>query len=145
MSKAGFRKLNMQLLPVSTYTDVATSVGAYCITATDIFGNESFSTDIIVLTPAPSTFMPPSNVTARKISKGIEVDWDKSQQTGVKQYVIYRRAANEIQPAKIGSADATKELFIDTAVKAGITYYYSVVISGDGVSSERSLEAGVAY
>ncbi len=145
LSKAGFRKMNVQPLSVSTFTDITASTSTYCVTATDIFGNESFATDVIVLTPLPSTFMPPSNVTARKISKGIEVDWDKSQQTGVKQYIIYRRAAGETAPVKIGAVDASKEFFVDTLVKKGTTYYYSVAISGEDASSDRSLEAGVAY
>lgn len=145
LSKAGFRKMNTQPLSVSTYTDVTASAGAYCVTATDVFGNESFATDAILLSPLTATFMPPSNVTARKVSKGIEVDWDKSQQTGVKQYIIFRRAANEAQALKIGTVDASKEFFTDTTVKAGVTYYYSVVISGDNAASDKSLEAGVAY
>ncbi len=137
--------MNTQPLSVSTYTDVTASAGAYCVTATDVFGNESFATDAILLSPLTATFMPPSNVTARKVSKGIEVDWDKSQQTGVKQYIIFRRAANEAQALKIGTVDASKEFFTDTTVKAGVTYYYSVVISGDNAASDKSLEAGVAY
>lgn len=147
LQRNGFSKVNTTLLATPTFTEVVTPnvTYSYCVTSVDVFGYESYSTDVIILSSTADYIASPSNVTARKISKGIAVDWNRSLQNGIKQYVIYRRTAAEQNAQKIGIADAAKESFLDTSVKPGITYFYSVVIEGENAVSQKSLEAGVAY
>jgi hypothetical protein len=146
LSRNGFVKITGSVSGNTTLndTDLKTGDYSYCVTATDIFGKESFASDVITLSVTAMQLMPPSNVTARKTSKGVAVDWNTSLQSGLRQYIVYRRTAGETQVNKLSTLDAGKESYLDTTVKTGVTYYYSVAIAGESGVSDRSLEAGVA-
>ncbi len=84
--------------------------------------SESVSVTPVDLTP-PSA---PTGVTAVQTNKGIKVFWEKSRDTDVEGYRVYRRGAKESAPELIAEVEAVVNIFEDTNVPANTSVYYSV-------------------
>ncbi len=91
---------------------------------------------------------PPTGITAVQTSGGIKVFWDKSRESDVNGYRIYRRSGNEKTPKKIGDVSGVYAIFEDTNVSPDGSYYYSIT-AYDTVEppneSDRSQEAGIRH
>lgn len=92
--------------------------------------------------------MPPAGLTAISIETGIKVYWDKSAEGDIAGYRIYRRAANQENPVRIGEAKAGTTTFSDNHVPADIRVYYSVTAfdkAQPANESEHSREATLRH
>jgi len=103
--------------------------------------------DVITAAPIDKTPpLPPAGVTAVETSSGIKVFWDRSDDTDVAGYRIYRRLADKKVPTFLGEVSSTYTLFVDSKVPKGTRVYYSVTAfdsSKPANESDQSREATV--
>jgi fibronectin type 3 domain-containing protein len=102
---------------------------------------------VITATPVDKTPpLPPIGVTAVETSSGIKVFWDRSDDTDVAGYRIYRRLADKKVPTFLGEVSSTYTLFVDANVPKGVRVYYSVTAfdrSKPANESDQSREATI--
>ncbi len=94
---------------------------------------------------APAT---PTGVTVVQTAGGIKIFWDKSRETDVKGYRVYRRGADEKVSKQIGDVSGVYSIFEDTDVSADGSYFYSVTAYDQMEvpnESDKSQEAGVRH
>ena len=106
--------------------------------------SEEVSAAPVDLTPP----LPPAGVTAVGIEAGIKVYWEKSTESDVAGYRIYRRAANQENPVRIGETKVGTTSFTDGHVPADIRVYYSVTAfdkAQPANESEQSREATLRH
>jgi fibronectin type 3 domain-containing protein len=142
----GFVRLNAEIEKSNTYIDVQnvqTMPYQYYVTSVDVKNTESTAQNGIQVTVAPVALMPPGNFTARSISKGVVLSWDKSKQENITGYIIYKRESNTTKPTQLTKLDKNIETFTDKAAQKNKTYFYSVAAINGSTSGEPSLEKGV--
>ncbi|MFN8265966.1 MAG: hypothetical protein U0T11_07830 [Chitinophagaceae bacterium] len=147
LKRKGFQLLRNGILnDVMVIDTVAANTSyEYAVTAVDLNGGESSALTTVIVTAAAPTLRPPTDISARKTSKGVVITWNANLQEGVTQYVILRRLPEEKQMKPVGTVDATKTTFTDSQVQAGKLYFYSVQTVGKNRRSENGEEKGVRY
>lgn len=111
-----------------------------------IGGSTSEELDAVPVDLTPP--LPPAGVAVISIEKGIKVFWEKSTENDVAGYRIYRRAANQENPVRIGETKGATTSFSDEHVPADIRVYYSVTAfdkSQPANESELSREATLRH
>ncbi len=83
----------------------------------------------------------PSGVTAVQTGAGIKIFWEKSRDTDVKGYRIYRRGGNDKTATKIGEVAAVYAIFEDTNVDDGTSYYYTVTAFDKAETPNESVKS----
>jgi fibronectin type 3 domain-containing protein len=87
----------------------------------------------------------PSNIKLFPQEKSIIVQWDEPLAEGIDGYKIYRSEKNQT-PAEIVTLKVGTSEYIDTNVKQGKSYYYSIeTINKKGKRSKRSDYTGINY
>ena len=87
----------------------------------------------------------PSNIKLFPQEKSIIVQWDEPLAAGIDGYKIYRSEKNQA-PAEIVTIKVGTSEYIDTNVKQGKSYYYSIeTINKKGIRSKRSDYTGINY
>ncbi len=150
----GFEKIG-EPVSSSTFVDRQAKTGKkyfYKVQSLMVLGDDIVSGSVSDPVSAMAVDMvpptPPTGVTAVRTNKGIKLFWDKSQESDVKSYKIYRRTASEDDPKVIGEVQVIYNIFEDTTASEEISYYYSVTAvdsSGQGNESERSREATIRH
>ncbi len=144
--KAGFKLLNNNIIDAPTYADQQGFTGercAYYVTSVDDKEVESNAVNGLTVTIPKLNIMPPGNFSVRKISTGIAISWDKSQQAGITSYIIYRREADNPKSTVLIKLDKAVEVYIDKTAVNDKTYYYAVASGGNNFLSIPSLEKGI--
>ncbi|MDR3630356.1 MAG: hypothetical protein P4L42_08465 [Desulfocapsaceae bacterium] len=96
------------------------------------------------LTPPP----PPVGVSIIGTGAGIKVYWERSTEPKVAGYRIYRRAANQDTPVRIGETAAEVISFTDSHVPGDVRVYYSVTAIDKATppnESQHSMEVTLRY
>lgn len=90
----------------------------------------------------------PTGVTAVGTAVGTKIFWDKSDESDVTGYNVYRRAANKDVYELLGKVAPEYMLYLDKNVTGDVRYYYAVTAL-DGSTppneSRKSREATVRY
>lgn len=96
------------------------------------------------LTPPP----PPVNVYSAAFKDGVKLTWPAAKAPDLAGYRIYKRREGQTESKRIGPALLKVNLFLDSDVRIGETYYYRVT-SVDGSpaanESEPSVEVSIIY
>lgn len=131
-----YERLNDNALKAVYYTDrsaVGSMAYEYAVTSTDVWGNESIlsATSRVGTDERATATNPPSDITLRNLSAGIEVSWpipvDVAPGTS---YVIYRKALSDVSFEAIATVDPAAN-YVDDAVKPGVRYQYAVGIKSE--------------
>ena len=143
----GFNLINTDIIKTTSYQDVTIANAeqyAYYITAVDDKNMESNAANIVVVEMPKIKLMPPGNFAVRKVTAGVTISWDKSQQAGATGYIIYKREANSIKAEQLTKLPATANTFTDKAVQKNKTYYYTIATTGSTTNiGNAGLEKGV--
>lgn len=132
--KVGFKPLFKQILRTTFATDTTVKAGEiyeYAASAIDADGNESGLSAVMRFSLQEEEVTPPSKIYAREVEKGVEVSWSAQMQSNGKTMIIYRRGEQEVSPKRIATLPAEEVSFIDTSVRKGILYFYSLRIITD--------------
>jgi fibronectin type 3 domain-containing protein len=87
----------------------------------------------------------PSNIKLFPQEKSIIVQWNEPLAEGIDGYKLYRSEKNQ-EPAEIVTVKVGTSEYIDTNVKQGKSYYYSIeTINKKGKRSKRSDYTGINY
>lgn len=100
----------------------------YRVKALDYNYNQSIYSELVAITK-PDTIPPITPVFTRVVVKEnqVELYFAPSESADVKEQVIYRKTAIDKEEWKIVSTiNKVQKQFIDSTVKTGITYYYSI-------------------
>ena len=144
-----FVKLNDTLLSVSRnrFTDTTAMEGRtyeYAVRDYDFFGGESqMSMATLVEIPEVQP-IPPGGVRAMVDKNGILVQWDKTLQSSIREYRVYRYQ-RRLRPIRISirrPAEALETLD-KNARKGNLYFYYVTAVNSKGAESERSNEVGI--
>lgn len=74
--------------------------------------------------------------------KQITLTWSQNPETDIKEYIIFRSTAGDINLRKATSVKGTE--YIDTGLKDGTRYTYSIqAVDKDGLSSEKAMSVTV--
>jgi uncharacterized protein len=86
-------------------------------------------------TPPP----PVMNVLVVTTSQGVELRWELSPAPDVAGYRVYRRSSGEEKYTRLTPELLKKAYFVDTQVRRGQTYHYSVTAVDDSPRANESL------
>ncbi len=92
--------------------------------------------------------LPPSGVTAVWTSGGVKIFWDKSEDSDLGGYRVYRRTADSDSYELLGDVDPVYTLFVDAGAKDTIRYYWAVTAIDKAKpvnESDKSREATIRY
>ena len=110
---------------------------------------EGATTKAIAVSPKDMTPpMAPTGITAVETGVGTKVFWDKSSDSDVAGYKIYRRAADKDSYELLGQVAPEYKLYVDKHDTGDIRYYYAVTAvdgSKPANESKKSREATVRY
>lgn len=105
--------------------------------------------DKVAVTPVDLTPpLPPSGVTAVRTGVGIKIFWDRSDESDIAGYRVYRRAADKDSYESLGEVKSEYTLFVDSNAGDSVRYYYAVTAfdqSSPPNESTKSREATVRY
>ncbi len=141
-----YTRLNEDLVTGLTFDDLDVSSNEtyyYAISSVDLFGVESELSNESSFTPAAPELVPPSQLSARNVTGGVELRWGRTQQSGAENYRIYRRAAESEVPQAISTLGIDETRFMDTNTQSGALYFYSISVTGSAGESTRSTEQQV--
>ena len=142
----GYEQMNEELLTANAFDDPSVSPGEtyyYAVTTVDVYGEESLLSNSSSFTTATSALLPPSQLSARSISDGVEIRWNSTLQNGATGYRVYRRTRGSERAEPVTTLGAGTTRFLDENVQTGDFYWYSVSILGESDESERSEEKAV--
>ena len=84
----------------------------------------------------PNAPKPPVNLRVTSGIKSVTLEWDKSKSTDVFKYHIYRKAGSNLGDFdKIGEVLPSENVYIDSVLDIGVSYYYYVTAANDGVTN----------
>lgn len=92
--------------------------------------------------------LPPQGVTAVRTGVGIKIFWDRSDESDISGYRVYRRAADKDSYETLGEVKSEYTLFVDSGAGESVRYYYAVTAidqSSPPNESDKSREATVRY
>ena len=144
--KNDYEQLNEEMLSANAFDDPSVSPGEtyyYAISSVDLYGEESLLSNSSSFTTATSALLPPSQVSARSISDGVEIRWNTTMQNSASGYRVYRRTRGSERAESVTTLGAGTTRFLDEDVQPGDFYWYSVSILSAEAESERSEESSV--
>ncbi|TVR15693.1 MAG: hypothetical protein EA391_09870 [Balneolaceae bacterium] len=128
------------------YDDIDVQHGVtyyYAISSVDVFGHESALSNESSFSPVMPTLLPPSQVSVRNVTGGVELRWNRTLQAGATGYRIYRRGVNEENAQIIQTLELADTRYLDRNVTTGSRYIYSVTVISDDSESSGSTEQTV--
>ncbi|MDZ7719774.1 MAG: hypothetical protein U5K72_13240 [Balneolaceae bacterium] len=144
--QAGFERVNDSLITTTSFDDINVESGQtyyYSLSSVDVFDVESLMSNTARFTPSAPALRPPSQVSVRTVSNGVELRWNETLQDGASGYRVYRRSRGENSSTPIGMNNLTETIFLDQNVSEGELYWYSISVVGDGTESNTSSEQSV--
>jgi fibronectin type 3 domain-containing protein len=148
LAKSGFKLVNTDAVVNASYADAFNNASLkyqYYVTSVDIQNIESLAANGITVEIPATQLQPPGNFSVRKISTGIAISWDKSQQQEVTGYIIYRREVNVAKATPLTKLANTVDNYVDKTAVKNKTYYYTISASGKNNASLPGLEKGAAF
>jgi fibronectin type 3 domain-containing protein len=142
----GFERVNDSLITTTSFDDINVESGQtyyYSLSSVDVFDVESLMSNTASFTPSAPALRPPSRVSVRSVSTGVELRWNQTLQDGAMGYRVYRRARGESDATAVGMNQLEETRFTDENVSEGELYWYSVSVIGENAESEASSEESV--
>jgi fibronectin type 3 domain-containing protein len=142
----GFERLNEEMISANAFDDPSVTSGEtyyYAVTSVDLYGEESLLSNTSAFTTAAGSLLPPSQVSARNISDGVEIRWNATMQNGASGYRVYRRTRGDQRAEPLATLETGTTRYVDQNVQSGDFYWYSVSILGESAESDRSEERSV--
>lgn len=128
------------------YDDIDVQYGTtyyYAVSSVDLFGNESALSNESSFSPVTPSLLPPSQVSVRNVTDGVELRWNRTLQAGATGYRIYRRSVNEEAPVALRTLSLDETRYLDTSASSGTQYWYSISVLSDDTESSRSIKQAV--
>jgi fibronectin type 3 domain-containing protein len=122
------------------YTDTTVTNGTtyyYVVTATNASG-DSANSNVVSVTPSPTSLPYPSNLVAIAGDKQVSLTWMAA--TGASSYNVKRSTSNSGPFVEIATGVADSN-YTDTTVAEGTTYYYVVSAIVENIESNNSNSA----
>jgi hypothetical protein len=151
----GWLRLNPEPVTLSSFEDLAVFNEVsytYKVRALRRLGGEWLeSTDSLTLAAEPQKLTAPPpllNLVAVGTAKGVELRWDPSPATDLAGYRLYRRQAGQEKFVRLTPELLKKPYFVDSQVKKGQTYQYTVTAVDDSRRANESLpseEAAITF
>jgi fibronectin type 3 domain-containing protein len=144
--KTGYKLVNASPIENSTYNDehvFNSNRCAYYITAVDNNGIESFAANGLLVELPSIKLLAPGNFSVRKTSTGVTISWDKSMQTGITNYIIYKREVSSTKATQLVKLEKNSFTYVDKAVQKNKTYFYKVCPANGAAVGEASVEKGL--
>lgn len=144
--QAGFERVNDSLITTTSFDDINVESGQtyyYALSSVDVFDVESLMSNPSPFTPSASALQPPSQVSVRTVSGGVELRWNQTLQDRATGYRIYRRSRGSEEATAIGRNNLEETNFLDENVSEGELYWYSISVVTDNAESELSSEESV--
>jgi hypothetical protein len=148
-------RLNQEPVTTSSFQDVAAQndvTYTYKVRALRRLGPDWLeSQDSLILTAQPEKLTPPPpllNLVAVATGKGVELRWDPSPAPDLAGYRVYRRSPGQEKFGRLRPELLKRPYFVDSQVKKGQTYQYTVTAVDDSRRANESLpaeEADIAY
>ena len=145
--QAGFERINDEILTTTSFDDINVNPGEtyyYALSTEDHFGVESTLSEARRFRSSPASLLPPSQVSARTVTGGVEIRWNRTLQQDVENYRIYKRARGEENPSVIGTVSSETTRFTDDEVTEETLYWYSVSVVRGEQESSRGREQSVS-
>ena len=124
----------------------------YAVQSLLVYGDELVNGGVskeIASTPIDQTPpMAPAGVTAVWTDAGVKIFWDRSSETDIGGYRVYRRASDKDDYELAGNVDPAYSLFVDTKMKENTRYYWAVTAIDQAKpanESNKSREATIRY
>lgn len=83
--------------------------------------------------------LPPTGVTAVATDAGVKIFWDKSDETDLGGYQVYRRAADSDNYQLLGSVGPEYNLFVDQQKSGGDRFYWAVTAVDQATPANESV------
>lgn len=128
VSKQDYVKLNDDLLSGNSYQDttiIYEKTYFYVVTAVDIDANESYFSNEIEVTPTKRPDAP-TNLVAVGVPDSVKLSWNKSEETNVIGYNIYRSEIQGEAYLKINSDLIQETTYLDLNIQNSVTYFYVI-------------------
>ncbi|TDE14813.1 fibronectin type III domain-containing protein [Dyadobacter psychrotolerans] len=138
----GFRKISQELLQEVVFVDKTATPGisyAYAVTATDQLGIEGNALGAKKM-ETPRFALRAPEIYVRPTSKGIEITWNDVLVPGIDKYLLFTRTTAQKEPTLLAEIQPGKEVFVNSAAKAGQQYFYTMQVSGKGIKSPPGTE-----
>lgn len=136
-----FAPVNTVPLPMPAFIDTTAdrlTAYQYAVSSIDLYGNQSILSSVAgVDADVHRELSPPVQFSVRNTTRGIEVSWPVPARAENKQYVIYRKAANDHAYQKVGTADPLG-VFVDARVAKDQLYRYAIAVSQGDREGRRS-------
>ena len=116
------------------------------VVKTDVEGKGSLDMPVTPTDLIPPGF--PVSLVAIPLKNGVELNWKRNQEPDLLGYHVYRRELGEREFERLTESPWKKEVYIDTNVKLGQDYEYTVTAVDNSVKkneSPRSEEVRVKY
>jgi fibronectin type 3 domain-containing protein len=142
----GYERLNEEMISANAFDDPSVTSGEtyyYAVTSVDLYGEESLLSNTSAFTTAAGSLLPPSQVSVRNISDGVEIRWNATMQNGASGYRVYRRTRGDQRAEPLATLETGTTRYVDQNVQSGDFYWYSVSILGESAESDRSEERSV--
>lgn len=144
--QAGFERVNDSLITTTSFDDVDIESGQtyyYTLSSVDVFDVESLMSNTARFTPSEPALRPPSQVSVRTVSAGVELRWNQTLQDGATGYRVYRRTRGQADATSVGTNELEETRFTDENISEGELYWYSVSVIGGDTESKASPEESV--
>jgi fibronectin type 3 domain-containing protein len=115
----------------------------YAVSAIDAQGIESPLSPVATPTAFASTStapVPPSQLNARAVPKGLEVSWSHPAVPPGRGYALYRRTREQPQAQRLATLPATATRYLDATAKPQVLYIYSVAALTPAQEGPRTSE-----
>lgn len=142
----GVERLTDTFITTTSFDDIVVEPGQryyYAVSSVDLFDVESELSPFSGFTTSRPDLSAPSQVSVRSINNRIEIQWNRTHQTGVSGYTVYRRTRNQPEPVTLATLGVEENSFTDTDASSGILYWYSVSVLTEDEESPRSREQSV--
>lgn len=120
----------------------------YKVASIDLFGQESelsFEAKVEVSREKDNTVVQPNKPKLYKNSEGVVISWHLVNPNNIKEVKIYRSVENE-KTKTLKKVMVAEGSFVDTSVKKGVVYFYSIsFINSNKKEGKSSEEVSINY
>lgn len=144
--QVGFERVNDSLITTTSFDDINVESGQtyyYSLSSVDVFDVESLMSNPAKFTPSAPALQPPSQVSVRAVTGGVELRWNQTLQERATGYRIFRRSRGSGEATEIGLNNLEETVFLDESVSQGELYWYSISVVADNSESEASSEESI--
>lgn len=140
--KTGFSRIGPPDLVAAAYEDYLPDNRAYqyAVAAVDAQGTESAWSPVAAGQAAVAILASPSQLNARPLPTGLELNWSAPAQAPPKGYALYRRVREQTEAQRLATLTPSQTTYLDPTAKPGTLYIYSLAALGPTQESERTPE-----